>query len=236
MTPGDSVRLRHFFGPAGRCAVSLLNEAAQMRFDGTMSTRVGVSKDEERVPKDIDEAMNEYEASYRIEGSNRTAGANGIHTETTSQPLSDHDTGIQSDDVEMSENVAMAERRSPTEAESIDEIKCAIDISTEIADEPHAAKDSDSRPTLILQALEADSGARLDEESLNMNCTPTVGATFEDRAVLAMDSSPKEPRGSILAELGSDFRSMDTDREENDAIHLFSYRTGKTQSLEWNCK
>lgn len=106
ITPGDNVRLRHFFGPAGRCAVSLLNEAAQMRFDGTMPTKVGVSKDEERVPKDIDEAMNEYEASYRIEGSKRTAGANGMHTENTSQPLSGHDTGIQSDDVEMNENVA----------------------------------------------------------------------------------------------------------------------------------
>lgn len=197
-------------------ALSLLNGAAQERRHGKMA---GVGKKSERVCKDIEKALKNYEASCGVEGSNGISSANGTHTETTSQPAYDHDTGIQSDDVEMHGNVTMAEPQFPNEVESIDGIRCVVDMSTEIAEEPDVAKDSEFRPHLLLQALEADSRAQSDEISLGMNCTPPVIDTSEDRAVLAIDSSPEESRSSILAgESRSGFGEMYTERRENDAI------------------
>ncbi|RMZ07849.1 hypothetical protein D0864_01905 [Hortaea werneckii] len=178
----------------------------------------GVSKGA-RVCKDIKLALKKYEASYGVEESKGSAGASGMHTEIKSLPGSDHDTGIQSDDIGMNDNVTMAGYQSSTGHEGLEEIASTNDMSTRIADEPHVAEDNGYRSIHLFQALEPESEARLDGDSWNMNCTPPVGDTCEERAALAIDSVSQEPQRSILADdSGSGFGLMDNERHENDNI------------------
>lgn len=192
-------------------AVSSLNKAAQKRKN---------CKDIERVPSDIKEATWELISSYGIGSSNGIASANGMHTETTCQPASDYGTGIQNDDVEMSENVTMAGHQSSAEVEGVNKTICANDMATETTDEPHVAKASDHRPSALFRAevfalRQAESRARSDEDSLDMDGTPPVRDTLEDRAVLAINST--SDRGPIVAAESARGHCLeDKDRQGND--------------------
>ncbi|RMZ09058.1 hypothetical protein D0864_01586 [Hortaea werneckii] len=210
-----------------KTAVRLLNNAAQKRFDGTVQNVGWNFRGRERLPMDIREALKEYRASYRIEGSNGIAGASEMHTETTNLPAADHDTGIQSNDVEMNDSVSITRHQSSTETQITDEITSANDMSTRIADEPHITEDNGCRSTHLFQALETESGARLDGHSWNMNCTSPVGDTFEERAALATDSVLQEPQRCILAdELAKGYGLMDNDRQGNNVIDPFLLQDG----------
>ncbi|GAB1739944.1 hypothetical protein NU219Hw_g4874t1 [Hortaea werneckii] len=132
-----------------------------------------------------------------------------------------------SNDDDDDEIMPLAGHRASNEAETMKGVVRANDMPEEAANEPHLEQDLELRPSQLFQNLEADSRARTDERFLDKNCTTQVPDTFENRAVHAINSSPDEPQGSILAdELESDSEMMDNDRQENDVMDLTLLQDG----------
>lgn len=126
-----------------------------------------------------------------------------------------------SDDDDDDEMMPAAGHRASNEAGSTTGVACANDIPAEAGDEPYLEQDHEFQPTQLFQDLEADLRARSDERLLDRSCTTPVPHTFESYADQAIDSSPKEPLGSMLADTsGSVFGLMNNDRQENDVIDL----------------
>ncbi|RMZ27814.1 hypothetical protein D0859_08120 [Hortaea werneckii] len=124
-----------------------------------------------------------------------------------------------SEDDDGDELMPLAGYRASNETETMNGVICANDMPAEAADQSRSEQDHEFRPTRLIQYLEADSRARLDGSFLDRNCTTPVPDTFENRTIHAIDSSPKEPLGSILANAsGSGFDLIDNDRQGNNVI------------------